>query len=182
MLNVDLIDKLYSELPKEKQQQLVIQLFKKSRQSMAYFRRTKDISLSKLEILADFFKMPLDYFRLGSELFERAAHIEAKDNIFAVGSYVSTGAGLLIKNQALQQQLADKEELLNEKKEEELNEKKKELKEKDERIKSMESMMTFMNDAMNGVKGAIETKDAYIKTLEETVASLKRDMATLTTR
>lgn len=176
MLNVDLIDKLYSELPKERQQQLVLQLFKKSRQSMAYFRRTKDISLTKLEILADFFKMPLDYFRLGSELFERAAHIETKDNIFAVGSYVSTGAGLMIRIQALQQQLADKEELLNEKKEE-LNEKKKELKEKDERIKSMESMMTFMNDAMNGVKGAMETKDAYIKSLEETIATLKKEIA-----
>ena len=33
---------------------------------MAYFRRTKDISLSKLETLADFFCIPLDTLRQGS--------------------------------------------------------------------------------------------------------------------
>lgn len=36
---------------------------KKSRQTMAYFKRSKDISLSMLEILADFYHMTLDYFR-----------------------------------------------------------------------------------------------------------------------
>lgn len=33
---------------------------------MGYFHRTKDITLSKLEVLADFFGMPLDYFRQGN--------------------------------------------------------------------------------------------------------------------
>ena len=66
MLNIDLVDNLYASLSKEQQQNLCSLLFKNSKQTMNYFRRTKDISLSKLETLADFFHMPLDYFRLGN--------------------------------------------------------------------------------------------------------------------
>ena len=58
MLNLDLIDNLYAGLAKEQQQELISLLFKKSKQTMSYFRRTKDISLSELEILAGFFRMP----------------------------------------------------------------------------------------------------------------------------
>lgn len=64
MLNLDLIDNLYAGLTKDQQQELIGLLFKKSKQTMSYFRRTKDISLSKLEVLADFFHMPLDTFAL----------------------------------------------------------------------------------------------------------------------
>lgn len=64
MLNYNLVNELYEQLSKEQQRELVGLLFKRSKQSMGYFKRTKDISLSKLEILADFFQVPLDYFRL----------------------------------------------------------------------------------------------------------------------
>jgi len=53
MLNTELVDRMYAELPKERQQELITLLFKNSKQTMNYFKRTKDISLSKLEILAD---------------------------------------------------------------------------------------------------------------------------------
>lgn len=66
MLNIELVDRLYAQLPREQQQQLIALLFKQSKQTMAYFRRTKDISLSKLETLADFFRLPLDALRQGS--------------------------------------------------------------------------------------------------------------------
>lgn len=66
MLNLDLIDNLYASLSKEKQAELNSLLFKRSKQTVTYFHRQKDISLSKLETLADFFQMPLDFFRLGS--------------------------------------------------------------------------------------------------------------------
>ena len=66
MLNIELVDRLYAQLPREQQQQLIARLFKQSKQTMAYFRRTKDISLSKLETLADFFNIPLDALRQGS--------------------------------------------------------------------------------------------------------------------
>ena len=75
MLNIDLIDKLYAQLPRELQRLLITQLFKQSKQTMAYFRRTKDISLSKLETLADFFQMPLDALRTGN-----GASVEGVDN------------------------------------------------------------------------------------------------------
>jgi len=65
MLNLDLIDALYAGLPKNKQQELIGMLFKRSKQTMNYFHRTKDISLSKFEILADYFHMSLDSLRIG---------------------------------------------------------------------------------------------------------------------
>ena len=66
MLNTELIENLYAGLSKEQQQELLTLLFKRSKQTLSYFKRTKDITLSKLEILADFFHMPLDYFRMGN--------------------------------------------------------------------------------------------------------------------
>ena len=63
MLNIDLVYNLYEGLTPDKKEELLGLLFKKSRQTMAYFKRSKDISLSKLEILADFYHMPLDYFQ-----------------------------------------------------------------------------------------------------------------------
>ena len=46
MLNTELVDTLYAGLPKERQQELITLLFKNSKQTMNYFKRTKDISLS----------------------------------------------------------------------------------------------------------------------------------------
>lgn len=67
MLNIDLVEKLYSGLSKEKKRELRTKLFGESNQSMSYFRKNKDTTLAKIEILADFFSMPLDGLRLGSE-------------------------------------------------------------------------------------------------------------------
>ena len=89
MLNLDLIDNLYAGLTKEQQQELISLLFKKS----SYFRRTKDISLSKLETLADFFHMPLDYFRVGNTF--RANNVAKNNN--NVGN-VSVNTNLMIEN------------------------------------------------------------------------------------
>lgn len=68
MLNLQLVDALFDGLTKNQQQQLLTALFKKSKQTMTYFHRTKDISMSKLEILADFFNMPMDSLRLGGKV------------------------------------------------------------------------------------------------------------------
>ena len=100
MLNLDLIDNLYAGLTKEQQQELISLLFKKSKQTMSYFRRTKDISLSKLEVLADFFHMPLDYFRVGSSF--RANNVSGNNN--NVGN-VSVNTNLMIENESLRKQL-----------------------------------------------------------------------------
>lgn len=67
MLNTNLVDELFSNLSKADKRKLITKLFPGSKQSMAYFHRTKDVSLSKLEILADFYHMPLDAFRVDSE-------------------------------------------------------------------------------------------------------------------
>lgn len=68
MLNIELIYSLYEGLSPERKEELRDRLFKKSRQTMAYFRRCKDISLSKLEVLSDFYQMPLDRFRLNCNI------------------------------------------------------------------------------------------------------------------
>ena len=100
MLNHDMIDTLYASLTKEKQQELITLLFKRSKQTMNYFRRTKDISLSKLETLADFFGMPLDYFRVGSSF--KANNVSGNNN--SVGN-VSVNTNLMIENESLRREM-----------------------------------------------------------------------------
>lgn len=67
MLNVDFIESLYKGLSKEKKHELKDKLFGGSNQSLTYFRKNKDTSMSKLEILADFFSLPLDGLRADSD-------------------------------------------------------------------------------------------------------------------
>ena len=61
---------------------------------MSYFRRTKDISLSKLEVLADFFHMPLDYFRKGGTF--KTTNVSGNNNSVSVGNVSGNCASLLI--------------------------------------------------------------------------------------
>ena len=107
MLNIELVDNLYASLSKEQQQNLITLLFKNSKQTMNYFRRTKDISLSKLEILADFFHMPLDYFRLGSSF--------ASNNVSGNNNYVgnvSLSTNLMIENDSLRKEVENLKETI----------------------------------------------------------------------
>lgn len=67
MLNVDFIESLYKGLTKEKKHELKGKLFGGSNQSLSYFRKNRDTSMSKLEILADFFNLPLDALRTDSD-------------------------------------------------------------------------------------------------------------------
>lgn len=67
MLNVDFIESLYKGLSKEKKHELKDKLFGGSNQSLTYFRKNKDTSMAKLEILADFFSLPLDGLRADSD-------------------------------------------------------------------------------------------------------------------
>lgn len=112
MLNVDLLENLYAGIDREKQQELIALVFKKSRQTFAYFRRTKDVSLSKLEIIADYFHMPLDYFRENSSF--KANNVSGNNNY--VGN-VSVSTNLLIENQALRKELEAVRETLKAKEE-----------------------------------------------------------------
>ena len=108
MLNIDLIDNLYAGLSKEQKDDLIIRLFKRSKQTMNYFRRTKDISMSKLEILADYFHMPLDYFRIESNF--KFNNVTGSNNY--VGN-VSVGTNLLIENEALRKDNSRLQEMLD---------------------------------------------------------------------
>lgn len=104
MLNIDLVYNLYEGLTPEKKEELLGLLFKKSRQTMAYFKRSKDISLSKLEILADFYHMPLDYFRANSNF--KTNNVNGNNNY--VGN-VSVSTNLLVENESLRKQVASLE-------------------------------------------------------------------------
>lgn len=112
MLNLDLIDNLYAGLTKEQQQDLISLLFKKSKQTMSYFRRTKDISLSKLEVLADFFHMPLDYFRVESSF--KANNVSGNNNY--VGN-ISVNTNLMMENESLRREISGLRETLKAKEE-----------------------------------------------------------------
>lgn len=98
MLNTDLVDSLYSRLTKEQQKTLISLLFKNSKQTMNYFRRTKDTSMSKLEILADFFHLPLDSLRVGKKFPSTHTSNNYEGNI-------SFSHKLLMENQSLRMEL-----------------------------------------------------------------------------
>ena len=89
MLNTELINTLYNGLPKERQQELITLLFKKSKQTMAYFKRTKDI-----------FGMPLDYFRTNGTL--KANNVAGNNN--HVGC-VSVNTNLMFEIDALRREV-----------------------------------------------------------------------------
>jgi hypothetical protein len=99
MLNQELIERLYQELPPKRQKELCVLLFKKSKQTMAYFQRN-NITLEKLETLADFYGMPLDYFRLESK--SKANNVVGNSNY--VGN-VSYGDSLIKENESLRKEI-----------------------------------------------------------------------------
>jgi flagellar capping protein FliD len=109
MLNLELVDALYAGLPKNKQQELIGLLFKRSKQTMSYFHRTKDISLSKFEILADFFQVSLDSLRTGKSL---NTNLETNDgtkltaNVFN-SDLINQRDSLLKENENLKERIAD---------------------------------------------------------------------------
>jgi hypothetical protein len=107
MLNTELVDSLYASLTSSQQKTLTTMLFKKSKQTMSYFKRTKDISLSKLEILADFFHMPLDYFRTGSNF--KTNNVSGSNNF--VGN-VSINTNLMVENEMLRSKVSAMEKTI----------------------------------------------------------------------
>ena len=134
MLNIDLVDNLYASLSKEQQQNLCSLLFKNSKQTMNYFRRTKDISLSKLETLADFFHMPLDYFRLGNSF--------ATNNVNGNNNY-SLSNNLLIENDSLRKEVESLKETL---------------KAKDEALKAKDDLIQAKTDYIEALKAQSSSK------------------------
>ena len=112
MLNVDLIDSLYNSLPSSRQKALLSMLFNKSDQTMEYFRKRKDISFSKLEILADFFHKPLEYFRQDSNFM-------ADDSNYGnncVGNiYINSDTNLMAENEMLRKKVSSLETAIDEK-------------------------------------------------------------------
>lgn len=133
MLNLGMIDNLYASLSKEQQQALITKFFKKSKQTMSYFHRTKDISLSKLETLADFFGMTLDYFRKNSKF--KTNNVTGNNNF--VGN-VSISTNLMMENQSLRKELDSKDAII---------------KAKDETIDAMKRMNKMLQaQANNNIK------------------------------
>lgn len=147
MLNVDLLDTLYNSLTPDKQKVLLERLFKRSRQTMAYFRRTKDISLSKLEILADFYHMPLDYFRENSS-FKLNNVIGAQNNV----GNVHINSNLVKENEMLREQLAQEKKTTTAK-EETIASKNEVIASKEREIEVYRSQIEFLTKQLNNLQG-----------------------------
>ena len=131
MLDVELIENLYNGLDKEQKELLMKQVFKKSKQGITYFRRTNDITLSKLEIIADFFHLPLDYFRQGHSFKTQ----NFNGNNSQCGN-VNINTNLMAENQGLAKELAAVRETLA--KTEEM------VKSKEETIKTKDELITML--------------------------------------
>ena len=150
MLNIELVDTLYADLSKEQQQNLITLLFKNSKQTMNYFRRTKDISMSKLETLADFFHMPLDYFRAGKEF--------SSNNVSGNNNYVgnvSLSNNLLIENDALRKEIESLKATLAAKDET--------IQKSDETIRRTDAIIQSKDEVIKVMSGTIEDLRAQIR-------------------
>ena len=112
MLNVDLIESLYNSLPNSRQKALLSMLFNRSDQTMEYFRKRKDISFSKLEILADFFNKPLEYFRQDSSFI---ADDRNYGNNYVGNIYINSDTDLMAENEMLRNKVSSLETAIDEK-------------------------------------------------------------------
>ena len=112
MLNVDLIESLYNSLPSSRQKALLFMLFNRSDQTMEYFRKRKDISFSKLEILADFFHKPLEYFRQDSSFIADDSYY---GNNYVGNIYINSDTDLMAENEMLRKKVSSLETAIDEK-------------------------------------------------------------------
>ena len=112
MLNVDLIESLYNSLPSSRQKALLTMLFNRSDQTMEYFRKRKDISFSKLEILADFFHKPLEYFRQDSNFMADDSYY---GNNYVGNVYINSDTNLMAENEMLRKKVSSLETAIDEK-------------------------------------------------------------------
>lgn len=112
MLNVDLIESLYNSLPSSRQKALLSMLFNRSDQTMEYFRKRKDISFSKLEILADFFNKPLEYFRQDSSFIVDDSNY---GNNCVGNIYINSDTNLMAENEMLRNKVSSLETAIDEK-------------------------------------------------------------------
>ena len=112
MLNVDLIESLYNSLPSSRQKVLLSMLFNRSDQTMEYFRKRKDISFSKLEILADFFHKPLEYFRQDSNFMADDSYY---GNNYVGNVYINSDTNLMAENEMLRKKVSSLETAIDEK-------------------------------------------------------------------
>lgn len=83
MLDVDYIEYMFKSLPSDKRKELQIKLFGDTKQTMNYFRKVKDPGLSKLEILADSFGMPIDSLRVDSKFRHSPSREDSISNVIA---------------------------------------------------------------------------------------------------
>ena len=112
MLNVDLIESLYNSLPSSRQKALLSMLFNRSDQTMEHFRKRKDISFSKLEILADFFHKPLEYFRQDSNFMADDSYY---GNNYVGNVYINSDTNLMAENEMLRKKVSSLETAIDEK-------------------------------------------------------------------
>ena len=132
MLNIELIETLYARLPKDRQEHLNLMLFGKEDVDLSTFLRSNDIGLSKLETLADYFRMPLESLRKDSK-FDMA---HSMDNNRVGNVIIQEDESLALEREALKKEI---EEL-----QAEIDAKSAELKAKDEKIDELKAQLAAM--------------------------------------
>ena len=130
MLNIELVETLYDELPSSSQEHIKFLLFGNKRQDLSAFLRSNDIDLSRLEILADYFRMPLESLRKDSQFDMTSTR---GNNMVRNNIYVQEDESLAMEREALKKEI---ENLRNQ-----INAKTAELEAKDRRIAELNAQM-----------------------------------------
>ena len=137
MLNLEFIENLYNGLTRDRQKELCTLLFKNSKQTMEYFKRTQTISLAKLEILADYFGLPLDAFRKNGQ--QKTNNVAGNNNYVGNISYSTT---LMKENEALHKEIETLQSM----------------------ISAKDEVIQAKNEVINALRFRISQEDGTIKT------------------
>lgn len=139
-LNYEFIEGLYKSLDKSRQKLLVERLFKNSRQSIRYFQRNPNITLTKLEILSDFFGLPWDAFRAGNRYYSEKG--SRREDVYSTDRFQGAdGFGHLMNELSAQK----------------------------EEIKRLEDKIAHLNELMALKDMNLKTKDELIQMLKDKV-------------
>jgi hypothetical protein len=110
MLNIELVETLYGGLSSASQEHIRYLLFGNKQQDLSAFFRSNDIGLSKLEILADYFRMPLESFRKDSQFDMTSIR---GNNMVRNNIYVQEDESLAMEREALKKEIANLRNQIN---------------------------------------------------------------------
>ena len=104
-----MVENLYAGLSKANQEHLSFLLFGNKHEELSAFLRSNDIGLSKLEILADYFRMPMESLRMDTKF----DMMNVRENNMVGNVVFQEDESLAMEREALKQKIEDLRNQIN---------------------------------------------------------------------